>query len=196
MARLNKHFIEGTFDEGVKIIPSTLRRIKKYKEKIDMHRVLVFYYKIAWMHLGNGNPGKSIDYLNKIINADSKSNLRSDIQAYSRIMFLMAHFDEENYEIIEYLVRNVRKYVDRIKQKDILLTQSLDFFKRIVRLPLGDRRQALVDFNKELIMIKDAPYEKRAFLYLDITIWVQSKIRGLSLQQIAKERFQQQQQKF
>jgi tetratricopeptide (TPR) repeat protein len=196
MARLNKHFLEGTFDEGVKIIPRTLRRIKKYKEKMDTHRIFVFYYKIAWMHLGNGNPGRAIDYLNKIINADNKSNLRSDIQAYSRIMFLMAHYDEENYEIIEYLVRNVRKYVDKIEQKDMLLTQSLDFFKKIVRLPLGDRRQALTNFNKELIMIKDAPYEKRAFLYLDITLWVQSKIRGLSLQQIAKERFQVQQQKF
>lgn len=189
MARLNRHFMEGTFDEGAKIIPKTLRRIKKYKEKLDTHRVLVFYYKIAWMHLGDGNPGKAIDYLNKIINADQKTNLRSDIQAYSRIMFLMAHFDEENYEIIEYLVRNVRKYIDKIKQKDILITKSLNFFRKVVRLPLGDRRQALNDFNRELMMIKDAPYEKRAFLYLDITLWVQSKIRGLTLQQIVRENF-------
>jgi len=196
MARLNKHFMEGTFNEGVKIIPRTLRRINKYKEKLDKHRILVFYYKIAWMHLGNGSPGKTIDYLNKIINADHKSNLRSDIQAYSRIMFLMAHFDEENYEIIEYLVRNVRKYIDKIKQKDLLLTKSLDFFRGIVRLPLGDRRQALNDFNRELLMIRDAPYEKRAFLYLDITMWVQSKVRGLTLQQIVKERFQQSKQRF
>ncbi|GLR17817.1 hypothetical protein [Portibacter lacus] len=196
MARLNKHFLEGSFDEGVKIIPSTLKRIARYREKLDYHRILVFYYKIAWMHLGNGNPGKAIDYLNKIINADNKSNLRSDIQAYSRIMFLMAHFDEENYEIIDYLVRNVRKYVNKIEQKDMLLTKSLDFFKNIVKLPLGDRRAAMNDFHRELIMIKDAPYEKRAFLYLDITLWINSKIRGLSLQQIVKEKFQRENQRF
>ncbi len=193
MARMNKHFMEGSFDEGVKIIPRTLRRIKKYKEKLDTHRILVFYYKIAWMHLGNGNPGKAIDYLNKIIHADRDVNLRSDIQAYSRIMFLMAHYDEENYEIMDYLVRNVRKYIMKLEHKGVLLTKALDFFKEIVKLPLGDRRRALADFDKELLMIKDAPYERRAFLYLDITLWVQSKLRGLTLQQITKEKFQREQ---
>ncbi len=196
MARLNQHFMEGTFDEGVKIIPRTLRRINRYKEKLDSHRILVFYYKIAWMHLGNENPGKSIDYLNKIIHADSSVNLRSDIQAYARILFLMAHYDEENYEIMDYLVKNVRQYINKIEQKDLLLVKSLDFFKKIVKLPLGDRRNALKDFHRELTMIKDAPYEKRAFLYLDITSWVQSKLRGLTLQQIMKEKFQRMTQRF
>lgn len=196
MARLNKHFLEGTFDEGVKIIPRTLRRINKYRDKLDSHRILVFYYKIAWMHLGNSNPGKAVDYLNKIIHEGSENNLRSDIQAYSRIMFLMAHFDEENYEIMDYLVKNVRKYIEKIEEKDTLLTKSIDFFKKVAKLPLGDRRQAFKDFHQELIMIKDAPYEKRAFIYLDITSWVQSKLRGLSLQQIVKENFTRNIQKF
>lgn len=196
MARLNRHFIEGTFDEGVKIIPSTLRRLNKYKEKLDSHRVLVFYYKIAWMHLGNNNPGKAIDYLNRIINADSASNLRSDIQAYSRILFLMAHYDEENYDIMDYLVKNVRQYIKKIKHQDLLITKSLNFFSVIVKMPLGERRNAIKEFNKELTMIRDAPYEKRAFLYLDITSWVQSKLRGMTLQQIVKENFQRLTQRF
>ena len=196
LGRLNKHFMEGSFDEGVKIIPRTLRRIKRYKEKLDSHRILVFYYKIAWMHLGNNNPGKAIDYLNKIINAGSSNNLRTDIQAYSRIMFLMAYFDEENYEIMEYLVKSLRLYIKKIEQKDALLTTSLDFFRKIVKLPLGDRRNAMKNFHKDLIMIQDAPYEKRAFIYLDITSWVQSKLRGMSLQQIVKEKFQNSRQHF
>lgn len=196
MGRLNKHFMEGTFDEGVKIIPRTLRRINKYRDKMDSHRILVFYYKIAWMHLGNGNPGKAIDYLNKIIHADSSNNLRSDIQAYSRIMFLMAHYDAENYEIMDYLVRNIKKYIEKIKQKDLLLSKSIAFFRNVVRLPLGERKAALRVFHQELLMIKDATYEKRAFIYLDITSWVQSKLRGLTLQQIVKENYQRKMQKF
>lgn len=196
LGRLNKHFMEGSFDEGVKIIPRTLRRINKYKDKLDAHRILVFYFKIAWMHLGNGNPGKTIEYLNKIIHEDSEKNLRSDIQAYSRIMFLMAHFEEENYEIMDYLVKNVKKYIEKIEEKDLLLSKSIGFFKKVVKLPLGDRRDAFKAFHKELIMIKDAPYEKRAFLYLDITSWVESKLRGVTLQQIIKENFNRHTQRF
>jgi hypothetical protein len=148
------------------------------------------------MYLGNGDPGKAIDYLNRILNADSTSNLRNDIQAYSRIMFLMAHYDEENYEIMPYLVSNIKNYVQKINQKDQLIQTSLEFFKKVVKLPLGERRQALKDFNNELMMIKGAAYEKRAFIYLDITSWVQSKLRGISLQHVVKETFQMQTQKF
>lgn len=196
LARMNRHFMEGTFDEGVKTIPRTLRRIKRYKEKLDFHRILVFYYKIAWMHLGNKNPNKTLDYLNKIIHADSVENLRSDIQAYSRIMFLMAHYDAENYEIMDYLVKNAKQAIRKIQQKDELVDVSLEFFRKITKLPLGDRRSVLKTFKNDLEAIKQKPYEKRAFIYLDITSWVESKLRGIDLQQVVQEKFHSKMQKF
>ena len=49
-----------------------------------LHRVLVFYYKIACLYFGSGNNEKAIDYLNRIIN--QKADLRNDLQCYSRLL--------------------------------------------------------------------------------------------------------------
>src|SRR5690606_16120243 len=81
-ARINKHFLEGTFEEGIRLIPDIVNQLDQYELILDKHRTLVFYYKIASLYFGAGHYGEAIDYLNKIINW--KVNLRSDLQCYSR----------------------------------------------------------------------------------------------------------------
>ena len=41
-----------------------------------------------------------------------------------------------------------------------------------------------------LIIIQKQPYQRRAFLYLDIIGWLESKIKEISVQDIIKQRFQ------
>ena len=174
-ARLNVHFLKGTFAEGVTIIPNTLRRIKRYKGRIAPHRLMVFYYKIAWMHLGNGDPGKSVDYLSKIIN-DNTEDFREDIQSYSRLLFLMAHYDLGNIELLSYLVRTVDAYFKKTKIQNKLQSTTLQFFKKIQQVGISDRQIILTEFKNELDLIYKDPYEVRAFLYLDILSWVKAKL--------------------
>ncbi|MES1215299.1 MAG: hypothetical protein ABUT20_07275, partial [Bacteroidota bacterium] len=66
-AKINKHFIEGSFTEGLKLVPHIEDSLKEYEIFLDRHRVLIFYYKIACLYFGAGNNEKAIDYLNKII---------------------------------------------------------------------------------------------------------------------------------
>jgi hypothetical protein len=59
---------------------------------------LVFYYKIASLYFGSGDNEKAIDYLNKIIN--EKADLRTDLQCYSRLLHLIAHYELGNFELL------------------------------------------------------------------------------------------------
>lgn len=174
-ARLNVHFLEGTFKEGLSLIPRTLRRIKLYKERIAPHRLMVFYYKIAWMYLGNNQPGKAINYISRIINDDIE-DFREDIQSYSRFVFLMAHYDLDNMELLPYLVRTVDAHFKKTKIQNKLQLRSLQFFKKIQNVGISDRLEVLQDFKTDLEVIYKDPYELRSFLYLDILSWVTAKI--------------------
>lgn len=174
-ARLNVHFLEGTFKEGVSIIPRTLRRISLYKERIAPHRLMVFYYKIAWMYLGNGEPEKAIGYISKIIN-DEKEVFREDIQSYSRLLFLMTHFDMDNMELLPYLVRTVDGYFKKTKDQNKLQLRTLQFFRKITNIALSDRLEYFQEFKNDLIVIYQDPFELRAFQYLDILSWVSAKL--------------------
>lgn len=68
ISRFNMHFMEGTFSEGVKLVPNLEEKLKEYYLYMDRHRILIFYYKIASLYFGMGDFDSSIDYLNKIIN--------------------------------------------------------------------------------------------------------------------------------
>ncbi|HYE56463.1 MAG TPA: hypothetical protein VD996_16555, partial [Chitinophagaceae bacterium] len=64
-ARINRHFMEGSFTEGLQLVPVIEQKLKEYELYLDRHRVLVFYYKIASLYFGSGEYSASIDYLNK-----------------------------------------------------------------------------------------------------------------------------------
>ncbi|MEL6389384.1 MAG: hypothetical protein AAFQ02_04430 [Bacteroidota bacterium] len=178
-ARLNIHFLDGSYIEGVDIIPRTLRRIKRYKNRMATHRVMVFYYKIAWMHLGAGDPGKTVSYVSMIIN-DDKEDFREDIQSYSRLLYLMAHYDLDNLELLPYLVRMVDAFFKKIKTSNRLQERSIRFFKKVHTVPITERHEVIVEFAQDLKEIRKDPFEKRAYLYLDIYNWAQAKISKLS----------------
>ena len=185
--RLNKYFLSGDYEEGITIIPKTLRRINRYYDKLDVHRIMVLYFKIAWMNLGGGKPSIALKYLNRIMTLEV-GRLREDIQGYTRLMHLMAHYDLENYDIIEYLVRNADGFFKKMKTLNSLQVKTLYFFKKIITLPLSDRKAEFINFEKELEVIYHNKYESRAFLYLDIFSWVKSKINKKSMSQIQKEK--------
>ena len=184
-SRLNKYILSGDFEEGLKVVPRTLRRIRRYEDRLDAHRIMVFYFKIAWMHLADGKPGKAIQYLNKIFNIEV-GVLREDIQGYSQLLFLMAHYDLENFDIMGYLINRAEGILLKMKDKSRLLDVSIHFFKKIQKKGPSDHRPLLKEFNQELDILRSDPYEKRAFFYLDIYSWVQSKIQKQSISEIIK----------
>ena len=52
----------------------------------------------------------------------------------------------------------------------------------------GEFKNFLRNLYNELKKYEDDPYEKRAFLYLDIISWLESKIKRKPLQFIIKEK--------
>jgi hypothetical protein len=174
--RLNYYFLHQKFSEGVTILPKTIRRIALYKLKLDSHRIMVFHFKIAWMYLMAGNPGKAVDFINEILNTEMGS-LREDIQTYARILFLMAHYDLGNDNILEYLVGQAKSHFDKTKQINKLQKASLDFFHTLANTPKFERKQIIKKFEELLTGLKQEKYEQRAFLYLDVPLWVEKKLK-------------------
>jgi hypothetical protein len=173
--RLNYLILTEDYQAGVEIINRTLRRISLYKAKLDPHRIMVFYFKIAWIYLMADQPSKSIDYLNEIFKMEM-GTLRRDIQAYSQLMFIMAHYDLSNEQLLDYLIANAKNFFKKSEQVNRVQTQSLKFFTKLIHTPDYERKAVFQDFytlNKELKTIK---YEKRAYLYLDVSQWLEKKL--------------------
>ncbi len=175
--RMNIHFLQGTFNEGLKVIKRTLSRIKRYENYLDHHKLMILNFKIAWMYFGAGMGKKSNDFLLKIINSTTKS-LREDIQIYARITHLMVHVDTDSYEVLPYLVKNYSQFVKRSKDKNRVQIECLNLFVELGKSPILKRKQIFAKYYDILLKLQKEKFSKRAFLYLDILSWLENKLSG------------------
>jgi len=187
IAKINKHFIDGTFSEGLELVPYIEEKLKEYEIYLDRHRILVFYYKFASLYFGNGDYEHTIKYLNRIINW--KMDLRTDLQCYSRLLHLIAHYELGNDNLLEYLIKSVYRFMAKMENLSLVEEEIFRFLKNSFKL---EPRELRPEFSKLLERLKTYEknrFETRAFVYLDIISWLESKVRDLPVQKIIREKF-------
>jgi hypothetical protein len=186
-SKINQHFLEGTFKEGMEMIPEIERQLKEFSIYMDHHRVLVFYYKIASLYFGAGDFSTAIDYLNKIINW--KVDLRNDLQCYARLLHLISHYELGNFQLLEYLIKSVYRFMAKMQNLSLVEEEMFKFLKNSFYL---SARKLPPEFEKLLDRIKDlekSKFETRAFAYLDIISWLESKVYNKPVYEIIREKY-------
>jgi tetratricopeptide (TPR) repeat protein len=186
--KFNSHFMEGTFKEGLPLVSETLEGLRKHKSRIDEHHVMVFYYKIASLYFGIGEYDKCISYLNKII-TNKSLQMREDLLCFSRILNLVAHYEAGLDYNLESLIKSTYRFL--IKMEDLYLVQKemIKFLKLLGDIYPQDIKMAFKQLHAKLKVFENDPYEKRAFLYLDVLSWLESKIENKSVESIIRRKF-------
>ena len=188
-AKINQHFLHGTFKEGLPLVPEIEEKLAAYALYLDRHRVLVFYYKIASLYFGSGDFDATIDYLNKIINW--KVDLRNDLQCYARLLHLIAHYELGNYNLLEYLTKSVYRFMAKMQNLSVVEEEIFRFLRQSFHLSTRQLKPAFETLLNKLKGLEKNPFEVRAFAYLDIVSWLESKVSGLPLQTVLKNKYEQ-----
>jgi hypothetical protein len=187
-AKINHHFMVGTFKLGLALVPMIEEKLDTYALYLDRHRVLVFYYKIASLYFGSGDYETCIDYVQKIINW--KVDLRNDLQCYARLLHLMAHYELGNYDLIEYLARSVYRFMSKMETLTVVEEEMFRFIRNRFN-PASKGLQK--EFSSLLDRIKGLEknrFETRAFAYLDVISWLESKVYHKPMDKIVQEKYQ------
>lgn len=186
-ARINLYFLQGTFTKGLRLVPFLEEMLKEYGLYLDTHRVLVFYYKIACLYFGSGNNEKAIDYLNRIIN--QRGDLRTDLQCYARLLHLIAHYELGNFDLLEYLSKSVYRYMAKMGNLSRVEEEMFAFLRRSFRVGAHALRPEFEKLHHTLKNYEGNPLESRAFVYLDVISWLESKISGVHVQDVIRQKF-------
>ncbi|MEZ4778543.1 MAG: hypothetical protein R2786_04100 [Flavobacteriaceae bacterium] len=185
--KLNLHFMEGTFEDGVGLVDEVLQGIKTYEHTIDEHHVMIFYYKIACLYFGMGDHRKCIFYLDKII-SNKSLEMREDLLCFSRILNLVAHYEAGDDYHLERLIKSTYKFL--IKMEDLYQVQKemIKFLRRLGEIYPHQIKNEFKKLHSKLKELEADPYERRSFLYLDIISWLESNIEGRSIPEIIQEK--------
>jgi tetratricopeptide (TPR) repeat protein len=186
--KINKHFLEGSFSEGVKLVPEIESGIAEFAYRMDHHRILVLYYKIGCLYFGSGDNKNAIKYLNMIINFKDV-NFREDIHCFARILNLIAHYELGNDDLVEYQIRSVYRFLAKMEDLHKVQLAIFKFLRKLSTVYESDLKSEFVKLHETLVKLADEPFEKRPFLYLDIISWLESKIQGISVQEVIRVKF-------
>lgn len=186
-ARINLHLMRGTFKEGLQMVPELEERLNKYALFVDNHRIVVFNYKIATLYFGSGDYGMAIDYLNKIIN--SHADLRYDLQCYARLLHLMSHYELGNYELMESLSKSVYRFMAKMKNLTVVEEEMFRFLRSSFNISPRELKPELEKFLYKIKHLEKNRFETRAFAYLDIISWVESKVYEKPMNEIIYNKY-------
>ena len=185
-ARINQHFMMGTFREGLKIVPEIEEKMEEYALFLDPHRVMVLNYKIATLYFGSEDFSTCIDYLQKIMNEPGE--LRTDLQCYARLLHLLAHYELDNMELMEYLSRSVYRFMARMENLTVIEQEIFKFLRKSLSVTKKEIRTELEKFLQKVKHLEKNRFETRAFAYLDIISWLESKVSRKSMSEVIHEK--------
>ncbi|HKK80230.1 MAG TPA: hypothetical protein VJ933_11405, partial [Phaeodactylibacter sp.] len=175
LSRLNYAFISGQYQQGVAFIPEINAELKRLSADTDVHRVLLFYFKFAYLHFLMGQYEQALDYLNEIIHLKA-GHLRDDLLHNARVLHLLCHYELGNYQLLDYLIPAVKRLFQKATDLSPMLSESVDFLAHLLSLPLSERPTAFRIFQGELAQSRVSIYEKKAVNYLDVPAWVDAKL--------------------
>jgi len=187
IAKINQHFLDGTFKEGLLLVSTIEEKLNEFQLHLDRHRILVFYYKIASLYFGAGEFGSSVDYLNKIINW--KVDLRNDLQCYARLLHLIAHYELGNFDLMEYLVKSVYRFMAKMENLSLVEEEMFKFIRKSFHLSPKKLKPEFEKLLNKLKQFEKSRFETRAFVYLDIISWLESKIYDKPVYEIIRRKY-------
>ncbi len=185
--KLNLHFLEGTFDKGLYLVKIIEYGIIKHRDRIDEHHVMMFYYKIACLYFGIGDNKTCITYLKKIIN-NKNLKMREDLMCFARVLSLVAHYEAGMDYHLEVQLKSTYKFLLKMNDLHAVQKEMIKFLRNLGNIYPHELRNEFQKLYDQLKKYEDHPYEKRAFLYLDIISWLESHLQNRPVAEIIREK--------
>jgi len=185
--KLNLHFLEGTFQKGLYLVKIIEYGINKHKDRIDAHHIMILYYKIACLYFGNADNKTCIQYLKKII-SNRNLKMREDLMCFARVLSLVAHYEAGMDYHLEIQLKSTYKFLLKMNDLHEVQREMIKFLRNLGNIYPNELRNEFQKLHTELKKYEDHPYEKRAFLYLDIISWLESHLENKPVAQIIREK--------
>jgi pentatricopeptide repeat protein len=178
----------GDFSKSLAVADDIVEGMEKYGEKINKEQSIVFYYNLAYVYFGNEEYNKALKWVNMLLN-DNEQKLRQDIYNFARFFNLVIHYELQNFELIEYLLKSTNRYLKKHEKEYQSEQVILKYFRKLAKTHTEiSRVEVFKEFKTQLEKLMENPKEQVILQYFDFTSWIDSKIKRIPLSDAIKQR--------
>lgn len=177
----------GDFQKSVDLIPVIEKKHHEYGEKLSKESELLLTYNKAYSYFGIGDYKKALAYLNEVLN-DNEQNLRQDVYSFARLFNLVIHFELENYDFLEYVIKSAHRYYTKQERDFQFETLCIKYLRKLAKTPSTVARVELYEkMDEEVHQLLENHNERVILEYFDIKAWIKSKLEGIPFDQTIKK---------
>jgi hypothetical protein len=172
---------QGDVSTGKQTLALFEEELEKLSGKVVKSFELGMFYAASYFYVQASEPSEALPWINRILN-EPKTELRTDLQCMARILNLVIHYDLGNRDFIEYDIKSTSRF---LANRDRLFSYERTIIKYLRQLanigPNESKKHVLISFKGEIAEIVENPAEKNAASLFDASIWIDSKLKGVSM---------------
>ena len=162
--------------------------IEKFSPYINKVRWMIIRYENALMFMMENKFDKSLEIIDELI--DTKDiDLRKDIQANVRIVYLILHFELENNLLLDSLTRSVKRYLQSNEFYFETERIFIKYFNKLINAVNKSEKLILLTELRDGLerLFKENDKERVAFANLNLIRWFNSRISGVPFLELLKK---------
>lgn len=176
----------GEFQKSLDLIPAIEKQQEVYGEKISKEMELLLTYNKAYSYFGIGNYRKALQYLNEVLN-DNEQNLRQDVYSFARLFNLVLHYELENYDFLDYVIKSTNRYLSKHERDYEIENVCIKHIRKLAKTPTALVRMEIFErMHEEISRLLEDHNERVVLEYFNISAWVESKIRKCSFEEAVR----------
>ena len=177
---------KGEFQKGLKLIDEIEIGISSFQFKLNKEQTILFYYRISYIYFGAGLHKEALKWVNKILN-DNEQILRQDIYSFARLFNLILHYELNNYDLLDYIIKSTSRYLkktERNYQSEQVLIKYLKLLSKIQNEK--EKNNMYLAAKNEFEILFKIKEEKIILQFIDVISWLNSKIKNETFENIIK----------
>ena len=174
----------GDFDFALKELKKYAKEAGKLEPKLTESKRILLHFQLAKLQFFAGDSSEAYAWVKKVIDMP-KTEVRQDVQAFSRLLNLLIQLERGDADMIEFYQKSSYKYFQRRKRLFKFESAFLSFINKVLNSSdFQPKEKDLRAFKKKLEkLFADDPGEKAVLSYFDIMAWLDSKLEGISLRE-------------
>lgn len=184
LSRINNLLLKGDYKATKAMIPAVEAEIELYQHHADRYRILLFYYKFAWVHFALGQFDRAQDYLNEIVLVKTDV-LREELYYFARLLQILCFYENKDYDVMAYNLTSLRRSMGRSHHTDKVLKTTTTFLKKLSEAPGSESQELFRQFQQELEKLSKKDGNRKSLIYLNMPLWVRSHLKGCTISEIS-----------
>ncbi len=171
---------KGDFDGSMNVVQQINHLTQRYNEIISKEQYVSFCYYSAVSHFAQEDYKKALNLINEVLN-DNEQNLRQDIYNFARMMNLIIHYELENYDFIDYVIKSLNRYLNKQERKQETEFLLIKAIRKLAKNPSAVEKQHIFeDLKLKLEELFANKHERVVMEYFDLLAWVNAKLNKTS----------------